>query len=479
MGRRRSNPNTHPPIADAHDIGELTPAVRDVLADAFRHLDEGRPAAAVVVFKRLQHAHPDLFEADYGLSLALYRQGRWSRAEVSAARAIAISPQNPDGYAALGQAVAMQGRLGDAVAALIKALQLAPERVDLGLALCEAPAITNDLEAAADLLEELFGVEHAAGGAELLALVRLRQGRAEDAARLFEAVLAGGVDAYALRKLHAQALYQSDRFEEALGVYRRLASEQPDDGDLYGPLAGALSHLRRFGEALEVCDLGLRLDPAKEDLRRIKAQALLYLDRQMEIPLLFERMPDTLLSAGYFDLMRPLVEECRGIPGDVIECGVYKGGATIALAKVIAGTGKVIHACDTFEGMPRPTDHDNFHQQGDFSDTSLESVEQRWREAGVRDIIVPHRGLFQDTLPTMSDNRYCFAFLDADYYVSMLQALEHVYPRISPGGWIVVDDYGWIHCEGCKIAVDEFLADKPERAGFGCILSCLHGFRKQ
>jgi len=144
--------------------------------------------------------------------------------------------------------------------------------------------------------------------------------------------------------------------------------------------------------------------------------------------------------------------------------GVYKGGSAGAMAWALRKMGieRTIHLCDTFEGMPKTLDWE-FHEEHDFGDTSLAVVTSKL-DSLVADFPAQfHKGLFSDTLPEISDRRFCFAHIDADLYESVKQACEFVYPRMARGGVILFDDYGASTCPGAKRAVDEFFEDKLER----------------
>lgn len=152
-----------------------------------------------------------------------------------------------------------------------------------------------------------------------------------------------------------------------------------------------------------------------------------------------------------------------GLPGNLAEFGVYKGGSAIVLAKKLnqEAPDKILHLFDTFQGMPE-TDpsRDNYYQKGDFDDTSLEQVYHFLKE--VESNVKFHAGIFQDTVHAVADEKFCWVHIDADIYSSVKFATEFMYPRLVSGGVIIYDDYGWKDCAGAKLAVDEFYADKPE-----------------
>jgi heptosyltransferase-2 len=174
---------------------------------------------------------------------------------------------------------------------------------------------------------------------------------------------------------------------------------------------------------------------------------------------------ETLLDHSRLLVLSELVELASSeTHGDLIELGVYKGGsAAVAGWKLRrAHRERTVHLCDTFAGMSDTLDWE-FHEKGDFADTSLEAVAARL--AGVLPAFPFrfHRGLFSETLPTLVDQRFCFAHVDADLYQSVREACEFVYPRIAKGGIILFDDYGASTCPGAKKAIDEFFSDKLEK----------------
>jgi len=155
-----------------------------------------------------------------------------------------------------------------------------------------------------------------------------------------------------------------------------------------------------------------------------------------------------------------LARSVSHLPGDVAEVGVYKGGTGRLLAQVFAPTGKSIFLFDTYEGMPDAIDPgvDDW-QPGDFGDTSLAAV-RRAVEPWPAVSCVP--GLFPDSAAPAKDRRFAMAHIDVDIQQSVQDCLEFFYPRLVPGGVLVVDDYGFRSCVGARLAVDEFFSTRPE-----------------
>lgn len=148
------------------------------------------------------------------------------------------------------------------------------------------------------------------------------------------------------------------------------------------------------------------------------------------------------------------------IPGDVAEIGVYRGHTASLLARFARRTERHAWLLDTFEGFK----DDDFvgvdsSQKIQFTDTSLETVRAFVGEASTSYV----KGFFPDTAVHLpEDGLYALVHIDCDLYKPILSALEYFYPRMAPGGFLVVHDYGSLWWPGAEQAVDEFFADKPE-----------------
>ncbi len=177
----------------------------------------------------------------------------------------------------------------------------------------------------------------------------------------------------------------------------------------------------------------------------------------------------------------------RGIPGDMVECGVWRGGSALLIGlAMLAAEGRSprrgwlrrprprkIWLYDTFEGMTAPTERD-VDLTGTAAATYMaeHSDEGRWccaDEADMRKLMALEgfgpgdieivKGDVVQTLRTRRPNRIALLRLDTDWYESTRAELEVLYPRLSRGGVLIIDDYG--HWEGARQAVDEFFAREP------------------
>ena len=165
----------------------------------------------------------------------------------------------------------------------------------------------------------------------------------------------------------------------------------------------------------------------------------------------------------------------RGVQGDMVECGVWRGGSMQAVAQTLLGCGvddRELHLFDTFEGMPAPTAEDrrvSGKAARELLDSSPQTPRSVWAIADLPDVeagmartgypaerIHYHAGLVQDTIPEQAPERIALLRLDTDWYESTRHELAHLYDRVPSGGVIIVDDYDY--WEGSRQAVDEFLA---------------------
>ena len=153
--------------------------------------------------------------------------------------------------------------------------------------------------------------------------------------------------------------------------------------------------------------------------------------------------------------------EREAVPGAMAELGVYKG-ETAELLHLLAPE-RDLHLFDTFEGFKaQDLAHEKafgkYYQPGYFADTELESVQKR---LGDSDRLHFHAGYFPDTTAELPEQSYALVHLDADLYMPTLQALRYFYPRLSPGGVIIVHDYNHIW-DGVRQALHEFCPTIPE-----------------
>ena len=172
--------------------------------------------------------------------------------------------------------------------------------------------------------------------------------------------------------------------------------------------------------------------------------------------------PRTLVSRDRCHVLYTLLRQAVHVEGEVWECGVYRGGTAAMMARILKkyGPWKRLFLFDTFAGMPATDSQKDFHQQGDFADTSLESVQRFVQEA---ERCVYRQGFIPETFSGLESARIAFAHIDVDIYRSILDCLEFIWPRLAFGGMIVFDDYGFPTCPGAREAVDRFFSGKACR----------------
>lgn len=167
------------------------------------------------------------------------------------------------------------------------------------------------------------------------------------------------------------------------------------------------------------------------------------------------------------------------IPGDIVECGVWRGGSMQACARTLLSVGETerdLYLFDTYEGMTPPTAEDLrrdgrparelLDAQGKdrpiWAVASLEDV-----KAGFENIPYPKervhyvQGRVEDTVPAQAPEQISILRLDTDWYASTKHELEHLYSRLVSGGVLLIDDYGY--WQGSRQAVDEFLDKTGEQ----------------
>jgi predicted O-methyltransferase YrrM len=151
------------------------------------------------------------------------------------------------------------------------------------------------------------------------------------------------------------------------------------------------------------------------------------------------------------------------LPGNIIECGVYRAGTTVLLARVLKTRRitRTIYALDSFSGFTGEIDDEV--QRGQvieagrvaFTANSLAYVRRKIAVLGFEDVIRLVPGYFEETLDTVQD-RFCLALIDCDLEQSVEFCLTRLWDRIVDGGWVVVDDYANPGYPGAAIAADRF-----------------------
>lgn len=171
----------------------------------------------------------------------------------------------------------------------------------------------------------------------------------------------------------------------------------------------------------------------------------------------------------------------NGIEGAIVECGVWKGGSSMAMAMTLLrlkAEPRQLYLYDTFSGMPAPTDNDvswqgkmageKFAQTQTAEDASewarspLDEVKRNMASTGYpAEMCHFVQGKVEETIPETVPEKIAILRLDTDWYESTKHEMIHLFPRLSPNGILIVDDYG--HWLGSKKAVDEYISEKGLR----------------
>lgn len=172
------------------------------------------------------------------------------------------------------------------------------------------------------------------------------------------------------------------------------------------------------------------------------------------VPLREQVRRHTLVSEDRLALLHQLTIQARNVPGDLAEIGVYQGGTALLIAETLGNSSQQLHLFDTFCGMPASDPAIDLHRSGDFADTSLETVSALLNDHGNAHL---YPGLFPDTLPRDWVTKvFSLVHVDVDIYASALACCHFFHPRLSPGGAMIFDDYGFPSCPGVRQAVDEY-----------------------
>jgi O-methyltransferase len=220
-----------------------------------------------------------------------------------------------------------------------------------------------------------------------------------------------------------------------------------------------------------------KLDAVRRRLERAAGRdRMRYADLPPERHALFARVqPYTQTSRERVTTLADAVEYVIGarVPGDFVECGVWRGGSSMAVALTLLRLGasdRRLWLYDTFGRMPAPGDRDRDYAGRDvtgheasmlgeaglwLADVQAAMGTTGYPEGQIR--YVP--GRVEETIPESAPEQIALLRLDTDWYESTRHELEHLYPRLVSGGVLIIDDYG--HYAGARQAVDEHFAARP------------------
>ena len=196
---------------------------------------------------------------------------------------------------------------------------------------------------------------------------------------------------------------------------------------------------------------------------------------------------DTMIGMKRLDQLQTAIEAilAEGVEGDFIETGVWRGGACIFMRAALAAYGitdRRVFVADSFEGLPEPDTHrcpadrDSFFHTISFLAVSREDVERNFEKYGLLDDrVVFLKGWFKDTLPSAPIKKLALLRLDGDMYESTMDALGSLYPKLSPGGFCIIDDF---FLGPCRLAVEEYRAAQGIDAEMRVIDTCSAYWRK-
>jgi len=173
---------------------------------------------------------------------------------------------------------------------------------------------------------------------------------------------------------------------------------------------------------------------------------------------------ETMIGVKRINQLHDALDTIRreGIPGDLLETGVWRGGAVIFMTAYLQvyGMKRTVFAADSFDGLPPPdskypVDHGDKHHKYEVTRVSLDEVKANFAKYDLPlDDVVFIKGFFAETMPTAPVDHLAILRLDGDMYSSTIEVLENMYPKVSSGGFVIVDDY---FLTGARTAVHDYL----------------------
>lgn len=167
---------------------------------------------------------------------------------------------------------------------------------------------------------------------------------------------------------------------------------------------------------------------------------------------------NTLISEPRLRVIRKLLSLSQHLSGVALEVGVYQGGSLEIIASELCH--KAVYGFDTFEGLPaKDWKEGEVHQPGEFAETSQSELNEQFLAAGIENVRLV-KGYFPESADTLGLQSICFAHIDVDFEEAIRNSLHFIWPRLVPGGFVVIDDYDWPRCPGVKPVVDQFAKER-------------------
>lgn len=225
-----------------------------------------------------------------------------------------------------------------------------------------------------------------------------------------------------------------------------------------------------YDDDLDLLHGRVRVDPASGECEVLPGQPIPAPPREKFLGSVWPSRAHTMIGMPRLDNLHQTIERvlADGVPGDLIETGVWRGGATIFMRGVLAAHGvvdRVVWVADSFAGLP-PGDPSRYPQESKvpfdrFHELAVPLTEVRDNFARYQLLDEQVRflpGWFRDTLPTAPIERLAILRLDGDLYESTMDALVHLYPKLSPGGFCIIDDYDVV--QSTNVAVEDYRRDQ-------------------
>jgi O-methyltransferase len=162
-------------------------------------------------------------------------------------------------------------------------------------------------------------------------------------------------------------------------------------------------------------------------------------------------------------MLKQLMKQVSNLSGNTAECGVFKGASSYLICEANQANGgrRLHHMFDSFAGLSNPSEVDGDHWSAGDLACSLESVRNNLCEFNDA-VMVFHVGFIPKRFYEVSEEQFSFVHIDVDLYQPTMDSLIFFYPRMQPGGIILLDDYGFTTCPGAIAACDEYMQGKPE-----------------
>ncbi|MBC7473062.1 MAG: tetratricopeptide repeat protein [Candidatus Sericytochromatia bacterium] len=423
-----------------------------LLNSAKKEHEKGNFLGAKILYIRLLEFEPNNPDINHFLGVIYSHLNDKQNAYFYLKKSIEIAPNNIYFYTNLAKLLMLDDKTKQAIQLLIEAIEKNPDSAETCFNLANIFKMNNNYHKAIDYYKKAIQINpNYADAYNNMGLCQAEYWRSKDAFESFKKVLE-----------------LNPNYPNAKRMYHVLEDKLVDEERIINKYktSNIFSKFEyNFDENEIIADYLTLLKKCLSDTLRIDEESVEF-EKVNEGGIIISFLAETMIGIKRLNNLHYCIVETikNNIAGDLIETGVWKGGATILMRAVLKAYNikdKLVWLADSFEGLPMPNtelypaDTNSIWHNMKIFNVSIDDVKNNFRNYGLLDDQVKFlKGWFKDTLPTAPIEKISVLRLDGDMYESTMDAMKNLYPKLSIGGYVIIDDWGII--PNCNQAITDY-----------------------